>query len=98
MRTVDLLYDCCKNGGSLPIPVLVDYFGQCINNPKHIEILRAIYVGLIRYIGVKIEVVENCFKTGRLDELIHSLHKKRKSGYYDDFRKLGLKKDQVILH
>lgn len=56
--------------------------------------IEGIYVGLIKYKGVTDILLDKCFWTNRLDELIHAKYKHWKSGYYNDFVKMGIKLGQ----
>lgn len=94
-------------GYSINDSVILDYFGlfNVINNikkkkrrkPSRKEIdkiqntIIGIYTGLIKYKGVTDTLLDKCFWTNRLDELIHAKYKYCKSGYYNDFVKMDIK-------
>ena len=88
-NTVNLLFDAVLKGSSIITPVFVDYFGM--NNDQHYTVIYGIYEGLIKYKGISKKLIENCFMTNRLDELIHKKYTYHKSGYYNDFCKKNIK-------
>lgn len=88
-KTIDLLFDAISKDTSIIAPVFADYFG--VENDNHYGIIYGIYKGLIKYKGVSKQLIENCFLTNRLDELIHKKYTYHKSGYYEDFCKNNIK-------
>lgn len=91
----------------LTYPVFVDYFGltnigKDVREGKRAKItekdfdkingtIQGIYKDLILYKGVTEKLLEKCFWTNRLDELIHTKYKHHKSAYYKDFCKMNIK-------
>jgi hypothetical protein len=53
--------------------VLVDYFGQPGRNLEeaNMMIIMGVYEGLIKYKGVWVNLLKECYMANRLDELIH---------------------------
>ena len=88
-KTIDLLFDAIYKDTIIIEPVLHDYFG--IENDNYYGIIYGIYKGLIMYKGVSKQLIENCFFTNRLDELIHKKYTYHKSGYYENFCKNNIK-------
>jgi hypothetical protein len=75
-KTIDLLFDYIRgNIEKLPSPVYFDYFGIDNICNENEDTILGVYTGLIREKGISKELLENCFKTNRLDELIHQKHK-----------------------
>jgi hypothetical protein len=91
-RSIDLLYDNINNGylAILDKSVLNDYFGNQIN-PEHNEIIYGVYESLIILKGVSKNLIENCYMTNRLDELIYKKNIHKKSSYYELFHKNNIK-------
>ena len=83
-KTIDTLFNSILTGGLLHPAAITDYFGDQ-NEDIHFNTIYGIYGGLIKYKGVSKLLLENCFKTNRLDELIHKKYTHHKSGYYADF-------------
>ena len=85
-KSIDLLYDNINNGylAILDKSVLNDYFGNQIN-PEHNEIIYGVYESLIILKGVSKNLIENCYMTNRLDELIYKKHIHNKTDYYNLF-------------
>ena len=88
-NTAEILYDCCLSDVIPPLPVLSDYFGSARGVPE-ICVVLGVYQGLIKQKGLTKELLENCFRTDRLNELVHMKYMHRKSGYYKQFRDLGI--------
>lgn len=84
-KTIDSLFNACFNDdiNSITNGVIYDYFG--IHNNNYITIIFGLYVGLIKIKQISKELIENCFYTNRLDELIHKKYKNWKSQYYNIF-------------
>jgi hypothetical protein len=73
-KTIDLLFDNIFNDTiyDLHPAVICDYFGvENIKYNNNIDIIYGIYEGLIKMKGISKKIIENCFFTNRLDELIH---------------------------
>lgn len=73
-KTIDLLFDNIINDTiqDLHPAVICDYFGfKNIKYDDNIDIIYSIYNGLIKIKGISKKLIENCFFTNRLDELIH---------------------------
>ena len=85
-KSIDLLYDNINNGylAILDKSVLNDYFGNQIN-PANNEIIYGVYESLIIFKGVSKNLIENCYMTNRLDELIYKKHIHNKTDYYNLF-------------
>ena len=85
-KSIDLLYDNINNGylAILDKSVLNDYFGNQIN-PANNEIIYGVYESLIILKGVSKNLIENCYMTNRLDELIYKKHIHNKTDYYNLF-------------
>ena len=91
-KTVDLLYDNINNGyfSLLDKSVINDYFGNQIN-PENNEIIYGVYESLIVLKGISKKLLENCYLTNRLDELIYKKHIYVKTDYYKLFNKNNIK-------
>ena len=91
-KTVDLLYDNINNGylAILDKSVINDYFGNQINNDNH-DIIYGVYESLIVLKGISKNLIENCYMTNRLDELIYKKHIHVKTDYYNLFNKNNIK-------
>ena len=44
----------------------------------------------MKFKGVTVELLDNCFRTNRLNELVHAKFKNRQSGYYRKFCELQM--------
>jgi hypothetical protein len=64
--------------------VLNDYFGNQINSENN-DIIYGIYESLIVLKGISKRLIENCYMTNRLDELIYKKHIHIKNEYYKLF-------------
>lgn len=86
-KTVDVLFAAVKEDDNEISPGTInDYFGyKNLLNREDLQIIYSIYTDLIKRKGVTKELLENCFFTNRLDELIHTKSKYHKSGYYQQF-------------
>lgn len=89
-KTVDLLFEYVRKCDieeeqKLPNPVYFDYFGIDNICNENEDIILGLYIGLIKHKGIPKELIENCFKTNRLDKLIHQKYKFHGSDYYDKF-------------
>lgn len=63
---------------------IADFFGR--NSPDdNRNIIYCVYAGLVKFQGVSIELLNNCFATNRLDELIYAKNSHAKSHYYQQF-------------
>jgi hypothetical protein len=91
-KTIDLLLHNIYNGylAILHKNVINDYFGIQDNNENN-EIIYGIYEDLITIKGIPKKLIENCYMTNRLDELIHKKNIHKKSIYYDLFLKNNIK-------
>jgi hypothetical protein len=85
-KTIDLLFKSILNGDAINTPVITDYFGihNAIDDNKY-SIIYGIYEGLIKYKGISKDLLENCYMTNRLDELINKKYTHQKSNYYLNF-------------
>jgi len=71
-KTINLLYDGIKNydySFESSMAVQFDYYGINIDNVERSS-LTEMYTYIIHEHNVSRELIENCFKTNRLDELI----------------------------
>ena len=91
-KTIDLLFHNIYNGyfAILDKTVINDYFGIQIDNNNN-EIIYGIYEDLITIKGIPKKLIENCYMTNRLDQLIHIKNIHKKSIYYDLFYKNNIK-------
>ena len=90
--TAQDLYNCCLRGEMPTLPVIVDYFGDAKGMKNRCTVL-GVYQGLVKTKGMTVELLENCFKTNRLNELVHEKYKYRQSGYYRKFCEAGINLD-----
>jgi len=75
----------------IPTTVLHDFFGKTnIENDDNINIIFGIYIDLIKSKGISVNLLNKCFLSNRLDELIHKKFTYHTSGYYDLFKKNNL--------
>jgi hypothetical protein len=77
----------CKSFDDDIIPnnaVLVDYWGDNINNNDNTYIIYGVYKGLYQK-GVTYDLFHTCFLANKLDELIHKKYKHNQSEYYRTF-------------
>jgi hypothetical protein len=90
-KNIDLLFTYVKQAGYFDVEeltpsVLIDYFGyENIDNNTNLNILLALYIGLIKHKGISKQIIENCFMTNRLDEMIHKKYTHNKSSYYINY-------------
>jgi hypothetical protein len=91
-KTIDLLFHNIHNDylAILDKTVINDYFGCQIDN-NYNDIIYGIYEDLITIKGISKKIIENCYMTNRLDELIHIKNIHKKSIYYDLFCKNNIK-------
>ena len=91
-KTIDLLYDNINNGylAILDKSVLNDYFGNQLNQENN-DIIYGVYESLIVLKGVSKRLIENCYMTNRLDELIYKKHIHNKNDYYKLFNEKKIK-------
>jgi hypothetical protein len=61
-----------------------DYFGDA-KNDKQMGIILGIYQKMIISKGVSAELLDNCMKTNRLNELVHAKYKYEPTVYYKLF-------------
>jgi hypothetical protein len=80
---------CCLSGVIPSIPVIADYFGNAETEIDLIIVL-GIYKGLVKYKGVNLELLNNCFHSNRLDELVHARNKTEPNGDYLLFKARNL--------
>ena len=88
-KTIDLLFESILNGALIHPAVIADYFG--IPNEDNYSTIYGIYEGLIKHKSVPKVLLENCYKTNRLDELIHQKYTHHKSKYYVEFTNKNIK-------
>ena len=70
----------------LSVGALNDYFGiKNMTNNENLHLIYSIYSDMIKRKGVSKDLFQNCFFTNRLDELIHTKSKYKKSVYYIQF-------------
>lgn len=86
-KTIDLLFSEINRDMTLSHSVICDYFGYDNMDGENYDILYGIYQGLIKYGRVNKLLLENCFITNRLDELIHAKHTFSRTVYYQKFCK-----------
>ena len=86
MTTARSLVQCCNDNVFPSLPVLVDYFGNA-KSEEEISIVLGLYRVLLKKKGVTGELLENCFRSNRLNDLVHAKHYHGKSGYYNEFCK-----------
>jgi hypothetical protein len=91
-KTINLLFHNIYNGylAILDKTVINDYFGIQIINDNN-EIIYGIYEDLITIKGIPKKLIENCYMTNRLDELIYKKNIHKKSSYYELFHKNNIK-------
>jgi len=78
-KTIDILYDGIKKSNyEFNISVWHDYYGMNINKDDENK-LTIMYKSLILHRGVKKNMIENCFKTNRLDDLLNLFFGNRKT-------------------
>ena len=77
--TAKELMKCCLSGVIPSIPVIADYFGNAETEIDLIIVL-GIYKGLVKYKSVNLELLNNCFHSNRLDELVHARYKTEPNG------------------
>ena len=82
--TAQDLYNCCLRDEMPTLPIIVDYFGDAKGMQNQCTVL-GVYQGLVKTKGLTVELLEKCFKTKRLNELVHEKYKHRQSGYYRMF-------------
>ena len=92
-KTSDILIECCYKDLIPPIPVIADYFGIAYRNEEDMCIVLGLYQGLVKFRGVKSDELHEAFLQNKLDELMHSKYRERKSQYYMMFceRNLSLR-------
>lgn len=90
-RTIDTLFESVLSGGPLTFGVVHDYFGLDNDTDENILIVYSLYEGLIRQQGITRSIIENCFLTNRLDELIHKKYMHHSSEYYKEFCRKNIK-------
>src|SRR3990167_9119273 len=84
LQSSSVLYEALSKGENVPTSVMIDYYG--VNNLQHASLIEKIYKGLFS-MGVTPELLEKYFRTGKLDELIHTKHRMQMSKYYQEFVK-----------
>lgn len=94
--TARLLYDCCLRDEFPPIPALVDYFGNTLDSEMKQGIVLGVYEGLVKTKGVSVELLDNCFRTNRLNQLVHEKYKHRPSQYYKMFCNANIDLDSTL--
>jgi hypothetical protein len=80
-----ILHHCCLRDQIPPLPVLADYFGDAFLDEDKSNIVFGVYRGLVIRLGVKADLLENCFLSNRLNELVHAKYKYQPTGYYKQF-------------
>ena len=88
--TAKILYDCCLRDECPPIPVVVDYFGNSLDSEMKQGLVLGVYEGLVKTKGVSVELLDNCFRTNRLNQLVHEKYKRRPSPHYKMFCKASI--------
>lgn len=86
--TINILFNNILKLDYLPelsSQVIYDYFG--IQNEENMYIIYGIYKTLIIVKGISKQLIEKCYLTNRLDELIHKKHNHHKTNYYKYFVK-----------
>jgi len=89
-KTIDVLFNNILTGVTIHPAVIADYFGFDNDNEDNYSIIYGIYEGLIKYKGISKLLLENCFMTNRLDELIHKKYTHHKNKYYVNFVKKNI--------
>lgn len=86
-NTANELYKCIENDFLPNNDVIADYFGiESLKSSHTLNIIYGIYKGLY-LMEVPISEISRCFKSNRLDELIHTKYRNIQSKYYEDFYK-----------
>ena len=80
-----ILHHCCLRDQIPPLPVLADYFGDAFLEEDKSNIVFGVYRGLVIRLGVKADLLDNCFLSNRLNELVHAKYKYQPTGYYKQF-------------
>ena len=77
-----------RNYTEIPTSTLMSFFGlRNMVDEKKLNIIFGIYIGLIKHQLISLKLLENCYLSNRLDELIKKKHQFNKTGYYEMFRK-----------
>jgi len=97
VKTIDILFNIIEKNIPMSNSVLHDYFGNN-NNYEIISIILGLYAGLIKIKGIPKKLIENCFITNRLDELIHKKYKHHKSQYYKIFCEKNIKIGETYIN
>ena len=86
MTTAERLVMCCL-WDELPnsMPIIADYFHINEFNKEKFIILFGVYQGMVKYKGVKAELLHHCLLENRLNELIHKKFKYQSTKYYKMF-------------
>ena len=79
------LVECCFRDELPSFPVIADYVGNAESH-EDITTVFGVYQGLVLKKDVDVELLNNCFHTNRLDELVHARFKVQPTGYYDMFK------------
>ena len=82
--------ECCYRDELPTFPVIADYFGNAASN-EDIMIVFGVYQGLVLRKDVDVELLNNCFHSNKLDELVHARFKVQPTGYYDMFKMRNIK-------
>ena len=85
---------CCVLDLIPPPPVIADYFGD-VSNPEDITIIFGVYQGLLNKKSVDVKLLNNCFHSNRLDELVHTRYKIEQTGYYNMFKERNIKLESM---
>ena len=85
---------CCVLDLIPPPPVIADYFGD-VSNPEDITIIFGVYQGLLNKKSVDVKLLNNCFHSNRLDELVHARFKTQPTGYYKMFKERNIKLESM---
>lgn len=76
-------------GDELDVTVLVEYFGP-YRKEEEVRIILGVYSGLLMRKGVSLRLLDQCCRTGRLDELIHKKYKHEQLKDYKQFVSRGM--------
>ena len=91
--TAQVLIDACFADVLPPPGVIFGYFGNAVGREQICSVL-GIYQGLVKFRGVKHDLLFNCFLSNRLNDLVHAKYMNSPTGYYKLFcaSKIDLKR------
>ncbi len=103
ITTSDTLVNYVNDDGGqevsqLSFAVIIDYYGvENVVSSETCSLINSIYSNLILSRGVTSQLLNKCFLSSRLDELIHKKYTYDKTEDYDEFVELGIKIGPTIL-